>query len=247
MDVAAALRQARYSAGLSQRQLAQHVRVSATSLSRYESGACLPSLAMLDLLLAGCGKDLRLVVVDRVDDLQAEFVRRSRLPLEVRARGVEFLRPSFLERLAGVGNGVLVSGSWAAELHGIPAEQAPGRVLLADDAGLFARIAAAFMRGSVPWRSTNGHFGSLPVRAETFSMHPHAQWRQSDVGAFTTEVVPAGATWPLARAVGTGAGQLLVAAPQELTEADGVPPSLLHTWAAWRSAAGPDASAWRAT
>jgi len=247
VDVAGALRQARRAADLSQRQLARRVRVSPTSLSRYESGACLPSLPMLDRLLAGCGKDLRLVVVDRVDDLAAELARRARLPLEVRARGSAFLRPSFLERLAWVGPGVLVGGSWAAELHGIPAEQAPGRVLLDDDPDLFARVAAAFMRGSVPWRSTNGHFGSLPVRADTFAQHRVAHWRQNDIGVFTTEVVPAGTPWPTARAIGTGAGQLLVAAPQELTETDGVPPSLLRAWTAWRAAAGPDTSSWRAT
>lgn len=247
VDVAGALRQARYAAGLSQRQLARHVQVSQTSLSRYESGACRPSLAMLDLLLAGCGKDLRLVVVDRVDDVEAEFARRSRLPLEVRARGVEYLRPSFLQRLAGVGDGILVSGSWAGELHGIPAEKAPGRVLITDDEDLFGRVAAAFMRGSVPWRRTDGHLGSLPVRPDTFVQHPVAQWWQRDVGAFTTEVVPAGNAWPLARAVQTDAGQLLVAAAQELTEDDGVPSALLATWSAWRAAAGPDTSPWRAT
>ena len=245
MDVAAALRQARRSAGLTQRQLARHVRVSATSLSRYESGACLPSVAMLDRLLAGCGKDLRLVVVDRVDDVATELARRARLPLEVRARGAEFLRPSFLERLSGVGSGILVGGSWAAELHGIPAEQAPGRLLLADDVDVFERLAGSFMRGSVPWRSTDGHFGSLPVRPETFVQHPVAKWWQRDVGPFTTEVVPADRPWPLVRAVTVGPGQLLGVAEQELGEDDDVPAELLAAWTTWRAAAGPDTSRWR--
>jgi transcriptional regulator with XRE-family HTH domain len=246
VDVAAALRQARRAAGLTQRQLARHVQVSATSLSRYESGAHLPSLPMLDRLLAGCGKDVRLVVVDRVDDHEAEFARRARLPLQVRARGAEYLRPSFLERLVEVGSGVAIGGSWAAELHGIPAEQAPGRLLLADDADLFVRLASAFMRGSVPWRCTDGHYGSLPVRPETFAQHPVAQWRQRDVGAFTTEVLTAG-SWPLTRPVAVGAGPLLVVAPQELTEDDGVPAQLLAAWSTWRAGAGPDTSPWRAT
>ena len=103
------------------------------------------------------------------------------------------------------------------------------------------------MRGSVPWRSTDGHFGSLPVRPQTFEHHPVARWWQRDVGRFTTEVVPPEVAWPLARPVVVGEGQLLVVAAQELTEDEGVPPELLAAWTTWRAAAGPDTSPWRAT
>lgn len=244
MDVAAALVRVRRTTGLTQKRLARRAGVSQSALSRYESGAALPSLPTFDRLLAACGKDVRLVVIDRVDDVEVEFLRRAAMSLRARAGAAEFLRPSFLERLASAGSGILVAGSWAAELHGIPAERAPGRLLLADDPELFARLAAAFMRGAVPWRATDGHLGSMPVRPSTFVEHPQARWWQRDVGHFLSEVVPGDAPWPLDQRVDTPSGPLRVLAPRALTESDGVPADLLTTWTAWRAAAGPDNARW---
>lgn len=244
MDVAAALLRARHTTGLTQQRLARRAGVSPSALSRYESGTALPSLPTLDRLLAACGKDVRLVVVDRVDDLEVEFARRAAMTLQGRARAAEFLRPSFLERLATVGSGILVAGSWAAELHGIPAERAPGRLLVADDPEVFAALAAAFMRGSVPWRATDGHLGSMPVRPSTFVEHPQARWWQSDVGHFLSDVVPGDGAWPRNQRVDTPSGPLRVLAPQELTDSDGVPAELLSAWTAWRNGVGPDNARW---
>jgi transcriptional regulator with XRE-family HTH domain len=247
MDIAAALRAARRTTGLSQKKLARRVGLSAGALSRYESGASQPSLPTLDRILAACGKDLRLVLVDRVDDLDVELARRATLPLARRCGEIGFLRPAFLERLVRHDTQVLVGGSWAAELHGIPAEPAEGRLLVADEAAALTRLATAFMAGSVPWRETEGHFGSLSVRPTTFVEHSVVRWRQADVGSFRTEVVPDGVAWPLERRVDTPDGPLRVLAAHELTEADGVPADVLRAWTAWRAAAGPDNAPWRAT
>jgi transcriptional regulator with XRE-family HTH domain len=245
MDVAAALRAARRAADLSQKGVARRAGLSAGALSRYESGRSLPSLQSFDRILAACGKDVRLVVVDRVDDLDVELARLARLSRRRRAEEGGFLRASFLERLIRRDVPVLVAGSWAAGIHGIPTEPADGRLLVLDDVDLLARLAAAFMSGSVPWRELDGHFGSLPVRPSTFADHPIARWEDADVGRFTTEVLPPAAAWPAEQRLHTPEGPLRVLAPEALTEQDGVQPDVLASWRALRCSLGPDTSSWR--
>ena len=246
MDVAAAMRIARQSADLSQKRLARRAGLSSGAVSRYEAGTALPSLTALDRLLAAGVKDVRLVVIDRVDDLDAELARRAALSRRERAAGGGFMRPSFLERLATHDTQVLVAGAWAAGLHGVPTEAAEGRLLLPDDDTLLARLARAFMSGSVPWRETEGHFGSLPVRPTTFVEHPVARWTLADVGPFRTQLVPAGSTWPVEQRLDTPHGPLRVLAPDALTEDDGVLPEVLQAWRLLRATAGADAAGWLA-
>lgn len=245
MDVAGTLISARRAAGFSQKRLAQRAGLSAGALSRYESGRALPSLPTFDRLLAVCGKDVRLVVVDRVEDLDVELARRAALPRRRRAEEGDFMRACFLERLVRHDTQVLIAGSWAAGLHGIPTEPAEGRLLVPDDPVLIARLAEAFMRGSVPWRELDGHYGSLPVRPTTFVEHPVARWKAADVGRFTTEVLPREAAWPAEQRLYTPEGPLRVLAPGALSEQDGVRPDVLAAWRALRAAAGADTAGWR--
>lgn len=244
MDVASALRAARYAAGLSQKRLARRAGLSAGALSRYESGSALPSLPTFDRLLAACGKDVRMVLTDRVDDLETELARRARLPYRRRIAESAFLRGEFLTRLVAHQADVLVGGSWAAELHGIPTEPAEGRLLLSDDPEVHARTAKAFAAGSVPWRATEGHYGSLSVRAHTFTEHPVAHWTQHDVGRFRTEVLPEAGPWPLEQRLRLPVGPLRVVAAETLTEEDGVAPEVGRAWRAWRDTTGPDPATW---
>ena len=58
MDAAGVLREARRRAGLSQRALAERVRVPQATVGRIESGAVVPRVDTLDRLLAGCGRTL---------------------------------------------------------------------------------------------------------------------------------------------------------------------------------------------
>lgn len=244
MDVAAALRTARRSAGLGQRQLARRAGLSPGALSRYESGRALPSLTTLDRLLSHCGKDLRLEVVERVEDLPAEIARRASLPRSRRTPRHEFLRAAFLERLLAHEVDVVVAGAWAADLHGIPTQPAEGRLLLTAEPAVLDRAARAFMAGSVPWRCVDGHYGSLPVRARTFAEYAAASWWCLDVGRFRTEVMAPGADWPLEQRLVTPAGPVRVAAALTLGESDGVLPEVMAAWQQWRAAAGPDTCPW---
>jgi transcriptional regulator with XRE-family HTH domain len=52
------LRTARQRAGMTQRQLAQRLRVPQSQIARIESGAVVPRVDTLDRLLRGCGESL---------------------------------------------------------------------------------------------------------------------------------------------------------------------------------------------
>lgn len=56
MDAATLIREARSSAGISQRELARLAGTSQPAVARYESGAAIPTLATLDRLLEACGR-----------------------------------------------------------------------------------------------------------------------------------------------------------------------------------------------
>lgn len=235
MDVGKVLRQARDEAGLSQRELAQRAGLTASTVSRYESGAQLPSVALLDRLLAGCGRDLEVRLVERHHDLHAEFARRAGMPWDERVSTREFMRRWFLGRLVRGRVDVLVGGAWAAELHGIPAEPADGRLLVAPAA--VPELTAVFSTGLVPWREVEGSFASLPVRPEVFVEHPVARWAYPDVGTFVTEVRAPDDDWPPEVRLPTDDGPLRVVAPLALEGVDGLRPEVLAQWLAWR--AGP--------
>lgn len=233
MDVASLLRAARWSTEQTQQQLARQVGISPSTLSRYESGAQQPSLALLDRVLAACGKDVRLALIERHANLESEFARRAALPWDQRVRQVELLRGAFLQGLAQLGPVALVGGSWAAELHGIPCEEADGALLLPDDDDVLRAVARFFARGTLPWREFDGRCRAVPVREDVFHDHPSARWWQRDVGHFRTAVVASGTPRPLEQRVDTEDGPLRVLAPQLLTADDGVQPETLARWSAW--------------
>lgn len=61
MDVAAVLRQARTSAGLSQRELASRTGIAQPTIARIEAGHVDPRVRTLDRLLSACGVELATV------------------------------------------------------------------------------------------------------------------------------------------------------------------------------------------
>lgn len=69
-DVPATLRQARTSAGLSQRELARRAGSTQAMVARYEAGDASPTVATLTRLLAACGRSLELVSHDLGPALQ---------------------------------------------------------------------------------------------------------------------------------------------------------------------------------
>lgn len=233
MDVGALLKQARWSTELTQRQLARRIGVPSSTLSRYESGAALPSLPMLDRILAGCGKELRATLVRRHADVDAELDRLAAQPIYARLQDIELLTPSFVDRLGGLGC-VLTGGAWAAAIHAIPREHARGRLWLAGDEASVAAVAALFHRHFATILE-EGTFCGLEVRPGTFARNPTARWRVNLVGVFDTVVVAPGDDWPAEVRIDAPEGPLRVVAADQLGEDDGVRPELLGRWLARRA------------
>jgi transcriptional regulator with XRE-family HTH domain len=228
VDVGELLKQARWSTELTQRQLAHRLGMPPSTLSRYESGAALPSLRMLDRILAACGKDLQASLVHRHADLDAELDRLRGLSVYERLQTLELLTPSFVDQLAALGS-VLIGGAWAAAIHGIPREHAHGRLWLAGDDTSIAGVADVFQRRFATILE-EGEFCGLEVRPGTFVRHPTATWHVRLVGAFDTCVVPPGGSWPAEVRVDAEAAPLRVATPAELTADDGVRADVLRRW-----------------
>ena len=233
MDVGALLKQARWSTELTQRQLARRIGVPSSTLSRYESGAALPSLPMLDRILAGCGKDLHATLVRRHANVDAELDRLASQPIRARLQDIELLTPGFVDLLGGLGC-VLIGGAWAAAIHAIPREHARGRLWLAGDEASIAAVAALFHRHAATILE-DGEFCGLEVRPGTFARHPTATWRVRLVGVFDTVVVAPGDDWPAEVRTDAEKGPLRVVTGDRLGDDDGVRPELLARWLARRA------------
>ena len=239
MDVRRALRQARLEAGLSQRQLAAWAGVGASMVSRYESGAASPSLQALDRLLEACGRDVRLVLVERYADLHDEFRERAALDWRSRLTGPHLGRSALVRRLLDAGCPVLVAGGWAALLHGVAASYDTEGLLLLGERDVPAFVAANRPPGCWVWprRLVDGEYAGVQVTAEVFADGGEQRWEQHDGGRFTTRVVREGDPWPAEVRVDTEAGPLRVLAPDLLEPQPGVEPDVLEVWQAWRRAA----------
>lgn len=89
------IKQARWEAGLSQRELARRAGTSQATLSAYEAGRKSPSLGTLARIVRAAGKDLRIRVVpyDDHDDVMAEYEASlpKRAVARYRARELELL------------------------------------------------------------------------------------------------------------------------------------------------------------
>jgi transcriptional regulator with XRE-family HTH domain len=70
------LREARRTAGLSQRALAQRAHTSQPAVARYERGTATPSWETMHRLAAACGQRLRLVAEPAVDPHDVELAAR---------------------------------------------------------------------------------------------------------------------------------------------------------------------------
>jgi transcriptional regulator with XRE-family HTH domain len=71
------LREARASAGLTQRQLAERAGTAQSAVARYETARALPGLDTLHRLLAACGQRLELRTVPGTRPTSASCVSRS--------------------------------------------------------------------------------------------------------------------------------------------------------------------------
>jgi transcriptional regulator with XRE-family HTH domain len=226
------LKKARWEAGLSQRQLARAAGVPSSTICRYETGAMLPSLRMLDRVLAACGKDMEATLVQRHADVDAELDRLAAMPLDDRLRSIELLTPWFVTELGALGS-VLIGGAWAAAIHGIPREHSRGRLWVAGDESALTAL-AKLLTSHFATILEDGRFCALHASRGTFARNPTATWRINLIGRFETYVVPPGDAWPQEVRVDAEAGPLRVAVAEQLGEADGVRPELLARWLARR-------------
>jgi transcriptional regulator with XRE-family HTH domain len=81
--------EARRTAGLSQRALAQRAGTSQPAIARYERGTATPSWETMQRLVAACGRQLRLVAEPTVDQHDVELaVGMLRLSPEQRLRAL---------------------------------------------------------------------------------------------------------------------------------------------------------------
>lgn len=224
------LKQARDDAELTQRQLAARLGIPASTVSRYETGAMLPSLRRLDRVLEACGKDVEAALVRRHADVDAELDRLRALSVRDRLWQIDLLTSSFVNNLGRLGS-VLIGGAWAAAIHGIPREHAEGTLWVAGDDAAIVEL-AAFLRPHFITILEDGEFRGLEVRPGTFARNPRATWRVKLVGVFTTIVVPPGDPWPAEVRIDGEEGPLRVLTPGQLTVEDGVRPELLERWLA---------------
>lgn len=218
MDVPRLLRQARREADLGQRELAEKAGLSPSMLSRYERGHRLPTLAVLDRLLAACDRDVRLVLVRRQADVHDELARRAQLSWEERCG--PRLAP-LLARLVAHDCRVVVAGAWAVLLHGLPADDADGVLLVPRDR--VDQVAAALNLTGAPHRQLDGATWTAGYATQRqFGPSVEVRWAVGDSGPFVTRVVEDGEPWPATVQVDTDAGPLRVLAAEALTPADGV-------------------------
>jgi len=239
MEVSGLLREARFAALLTQRQLAARVGIAASSLSRYESGRAQPSLPMLDRILAGCGKQVRGALVHLHADLDAELDALAAQSHNERLSSVEFLTGSLVQALP---EGVVIGGAWAAALHGLPREHGTGRLWLPDDP-LTLDAMTEVLKPRHCWRYVDGRPAAAVIRRNTWENHPVARWRSSTAGTFETVVVPRGHPWPLEVRVDGDLGTLRVIPAEHLVPEDGVRSDVLARWLARNASRGSGAAA----
>ncbi len=116
MDIAAALREARDQAGLSQAQLAERAGTSQSSVACYEGGHRVPSWRALDRLLAACGLAARLRLQPRYFEIDRELdAMLAKTPADRLWRWT-----SILECIATRHSPVVLIGAAALAAHGVP-------------------------------------------------------------------------------------------------------------------------------
>lgn len=235
MDIAGLLRAARHDVALTQRALAARVGVAPSSLSRFESGAATPSLAMVERVLQTCGRDAQWTLVQRHADLDAELHRRAALSPAARLHGVALLTDMFVTRLGELG--VLIGGAWAAALHGIPHEHDHAKLWFDGSEEGIAGL-ADLLRERIAFLYVDGSPTSPEIRPSTLVRHPQAEWVLRLVGSFSTTLIPPGEQWPTEVRMAGPEGPLRVVPAERLGPEDGIRPEILQRWLVLRGRGG---------
>lgn len=234
MDIAGLVRAARAETGLSQQALARRVGICASTLSRVESGAAPPSMAMLERVLQACGRDAQWRLVHRHADLDELLDRLAADPPSERLYRVSFQCGFLVHQLAPVG--VLIGGAWAAALHGLPHEHDRGRLWVSGDAETSAAMIVLLRRLMVNLLEA-GHAVGASYDPTMLQRHPDSSWVARGA-EFRLTVLGETQAWPTEVRMAGKDGPLRVLAPAEVGEDEGVRPEVLQRWRERRSARG---------
>lgn len=233
MDIAGLVRAAREQTGFSQKALAERAGITPSTLSRLEAGAALPSLPLLNRVLAACGKDAHWTLVHRLANVDGVLDRLAAVPLWERLYSISMRCQQLVSQLAV--HDVLIGGAWAAALHGLPHEHQRGRIWLAGDEQTAASVAAIFRRYMVLLLEDGQPIG--PAYDEGMLLrHADRQWQLQMTDVFRVTTVLAGQPWPAEVRLSGTDGFLRVVLAQNLSEdEDGVRPEVLARWVDRRS------------
>jgi transcriptional regulator with XRE-family HTH domain len=232
MDIAGLVRAARAESGLSQKALAKRMGIDPSVLSRVEAGTRLPSLPMLDRVLAACGRDAQWRLVHRHADLDEVLDQLAREPVQERLLSLSSRVGGLVDDLARLG--VLVGGAWAAALHALPREHDRGRLWLPGDADT-TTAATGLLRRYLVNLIEDGRPVGASYDPMMLQRNADRTWLLHGVQFRLTVLADDAEGWPVEVRVPGRTGPLRVLAPAELTEADGVRPEVLARWLVRRS------------
>jgi len=188
MELGAVLREARDAKDLTQRQVARRTGFTVQAISRWERGDRPVRSDIADRILAACGSDVRMTLVDRHEDVDAlltKLVAQSVPDRMNQIRRLLTLEP--LHQLQQSG-GVVFTGAWAAAALGLPPLHEVGGMLVTSSYATVAEI----LRPQSPVRiAKDGPWGTT-WDAEVLTRNPHAAWQSLLIGDFTIDVVDAG-------------------------------------------------------
>ncbi|MFN2524432.1 MAG: multiprotein-bridging factor 1 family protein [Mycobacteriales bacterium] len=190
VDLGRILREAREQAGLPQHLVAERVGVTASALSRWESGHRPVPSDDADRVLAACRLDVRFRLVPRHLDLTGSLRDLARQPLYRRMMAVQGLVGlSYLDGLQATGS-VVSDGAWAAAALALPHLQQVGGLLLRDDPVEQARVQRA-LQAAMCDVVLEGGLRSVMWEPTVLQRWPEAEWLSPLLGRFRTAVVAA--------------------------------------------------------
>jgi transcriptional regulator with XRE-family HTH domain len=128
-EVKAVVRAARDRVGLTQQQLAAASGIAQAQIARYESGAAIPTVRVLDRLLGSCGLQVRFELEHRHADLDGAIEAHLALPIDRRFNGFGRGAHALLDMRSLVRSGAVLCGvgHFAASLHGAPLDAPTAR------------------------------------------------------------------------------------------------------------------------
>jgi transcriptional regulator with XRE-family HTH domain len=140
MDPGALIRQARQAAGLTQRELARRAGVTRTALSHYERRRRIPTIAMLEAVLAGAGQQVRAELEQLDSDVERAIAAVSEQPMADRDGVFGWGQ---INRIAEVAH--RVEGLAAASVLGAPVPVRTFELALSDEDSTFQWLSEEMM------------------------------------------------------------------------------------------------------